>query len=540
VSSLTLQGVTDENLGQVQALLQSSEGQPYSDLNVATDQNNILNYYFNNGYPDARFEVSVKPSNTPNQMDLTFTIQEGERQYVRRVLVSGLKISDPDLVYSRINLRSGDPLSQSNMTESQRRLYDLGVFARVDAALQNPDGEEQNKYILYRVEEARRYSVSAGFGAQLGRIGKSAVNSFESPAGTAGFSPRVSLGVSRSNFLGVAHTISLQTRISNVQRRGVLTYLAPQFKGYEDLSLSFTGLFDDSRDIQTFSAKRYEGSAQLQQRLTKANTAQYRLAYRRVTTQLAQGFLPQLVPLLAQAVTLGVVSGTFIQDRRDDPSDAKRGVYNTIDLGFASSVLGSKTSFTRALIRTSSYHRITRDIVFARALSFGAIDRISRADVPLPERFFAGGALLHRGFAENQAGPRDSDPGPESRSTGFPIGGKGLLVNTFELRFPLLGDNISGVFFHDAGNVYSTLSDVSFRTSQRDLRDFNYMVHAAGFGVRYRTPIGPMRVDLAYCVNPPAFFGLRGPVEEILKPDAMRERQRLSRFQFHFSLGQAF
>jgi outer membrane protein assembly factor BamA len=175
-------------------------------------------------------------------------------------------------------------------------------------------------------------------------------------------------------------------------------------------------------------------------------------------------------------------------------------------------------------------------LVVARQLSFGVIGQISDGEVPLPERFFAGGAVSHRGFPDNQAGPRDL-------LTGFPIGGKALLINNTELRFPLLGDNVGGVFFHDAGNVYSDVGSISFRFSQRDVQDFNYMVQAVGFGVRYRTPIGPVRLDLAYSMNSPRFMGLKGTTEQLLDPNLTGVQfveQRISRFQFHFSLGHLF
>jgi outer membrane protein assembly factor BamA len=174
--------------------------------------------------------------------------------------------------------------------------------------------------------------------------------------------------------------------------------------------------------------------------------------------------------------------------------------------------------------------------VLARLASVGAEFRHTNADVPFPERFFAGGVSSHRGFPDNQAGPRDL-------LTGFPVGGKALLMHNTELRFPLLGDNIAGVFFHDAGNVYERFSDISFRFSQRDLKDFNYMVQAVGFGIRYRTPIGPVRLDLAWSINSPRFNGLQGSLEDLLDPTLANVRiqeQRISRLQFHFSLGQLF
>jgi outer membrane protein assembly complex protein YaeT len=546
VNKLDIVGASESNLNYILALLQSSEGQPFSDLNVAADQDTILSHYYNSGYPDARFEATSTPAPEPHRMNLRYVIHEGERQFVRDVLISGFRATDPELVRSRIhNLENGEPLSQASMTASQRRLYDLGIFARVDTAIQNVEGETDYKYVLYRLEEARRYSLTLGFGAEIARIGGGNDTNLSAPAGSAGFSPRISIGISRLNFLGQGHTVSLQTRASNVHRRALVSYLAPQFKGNENLSLTFTGLYDDARNINTFSAKRQEASAQLQQRFSKANSAQYRIAFRRVTVdENSVKIRPELIDLLSQPVKLGILGGTFIQDRRDEPSDARKGIYNTADLSFASNILGSRTSFLRLIARNGTYHRVGREMVFARQLNFGVIRRIA-SEVPLPERLFGGGATSHRGFGENQAGPRDP-------YTGFPTGGQALLTNIFELRFPLIGENIGGVLFHDAGNVFSSLSNISFRARQNTetavdpvsgqvyIPDLDYMVHAVGFGIRYRTPIGPVRVDLAWAFNPPRFYGFRGTREELLFGGGQRELQRLNHFQFHFSLGQIF
>ena len=155
----------------------------------------------------------------------------------------------------------------------------------------------------------------------------------------------------------------------------------------------------------------------------------------------------------------------------------------------------------------------------------------------IAERFFGGGNLSHRGFPENQAGPRDLD-------TGFPLGGSAEFFNSTELRFPLIGENINGVLFHDMGNVYSSIGQMSFRVTQNSLSDFNYMVHAIGFGVRYRTPIGPLRLDLAYSINPPRFNGFSGTFTDLVNCTATntctRAGQQISHFQFFFSIGQAF
>jgi outer membrane protein assembly factor BamA len=457
-----------------------------------------------------------------------------------------LNTTRPDLIYRNLHLNPGDPLSPTAITETQRRLYDLGVFSRVDTAIQNPDGESSRKYVLYEMEEARRYSFAAGLGAQLTRIG-GCTTCLDAPAGQTGFSPRVSLDFTRSNLWGLAHSISLRTRVSTLERRGLLTYTWPHFRNQDRLNVSFTGLYEDSNDIRTFSYKREEGSAQLSQRISKATTLFYRYTYRRVSIdQATLKITPFLIPLLSQPVRLGLISGGFIQDRRDDPVDPHKGIYNTLDVGLAEHFVGSQRNFLRFLARNATYHPIGKKLVLARSTEFGDIYAFRYsgdllAAIPLPERFFGGGGTSNRGFPENQAGPRDP-------VTGFPLGGTAVLFNQIELRFPLVGDNISGVLFHDAGNAYSSLGNVSFRVSQRNLQDFDYMVHAVGFGIRYRTPVGPIRVDLAYSINPPRFFGFKGTEQDLINagvnPCAGAASQcvvqSVSRFQYFFSIGQTF
>lgn len=535
VGKMTLDGVSDADRESVEGLLQSIPGQPFSELNVAIDRDNVLDWYYNQGYPDAQFQWGFTPSSEPNHMDLKYTVRAGGRKFVRDVLVSGLNATDPGLVSERVRLQPGDPLSRARMLETQRRLYDLGIFARVDMALQNPQGEEAQKYVLLDVEEARKYTVTAGFGAEIAKIG-GCQTCLENPAGKAGFSPRAYFGVTRRNFLGDGHIISLQSRVSTLQQRAVLTYQAPQFRSNPNLNLLFSALYDDSRDVNTFTARRREGSVQVGQKISKASTLLYRFSYRRVSVTNLQISSVELIPFYSQPARIGMLSTNYIQDRRDDPTDTHRGIFTTLDTGWAPRALGSATAFTRFMGHNATYHPIGLGsrFVFARAVTFGWEQRLSGAqDVPLPEKFFAGGAQSHRGFPENQAGPRD----PE---TGFPLGGKALLMNQMELRYPLLGENLRGVLFADSGNVYSGLNTLSLRFRQKGLQDFNYMVHAVGIGFRYRTPIGPVRLDFAYTINPPQFFGFKGTLAELQAGTGQKTVQQIGHFQFHFSLGQAF
>jgi outer membrane protein assembly factor BamA len=249
---------------------------------------------------------------------------------------------------------------------------------------------------------------------------------------------------------------------------------------------------------------------------------------------------PLLIPLLSQPDHTGMLTAGLIQDRRDDPINAHRGIYNTIDFGFSGHFLGSTRNFVRFLGRNSYYKSLRPHLILASNTIFGWIPLLTvpagiprDQALPLPERFFGGGGNSMRGFPDNQAGPRDP-------LTGFPIGGNALFFHSTELRFPLIGNNIDGVLFHDCGNIFSTLGKMSFRVTQKNLADFNYMVHAVGFGVRYRTPIGPIRVDLAYSINPPSYLGLQGSFQDLLFGTAPTVRQNVSHFQFFISIGQAF
>ena len=185
----------------------------------------------------------------------------------------------------------------------------------------------------------------------------------------------------------------------------------------------------------------------------------------------------------------------------------------------------SQRNFLRVLLRNATYHQITKRLVLARNTQFGDIYSFRYSGdpqdaVPLAERFFGGGGTSHRGFPENQAGPRDT-------ATGFPLGGTALLFNQTELRFPLIGDSIGGVLYHDMGNIYSSLDNLSFRVKQRDLADFDYM---------------------GYSINPPYFFGWKGTLDQLVGAGVnpcqnlpgLCSQQNVSHFQFFFSLGQTF
>jgi outer membrane protein insertion porin family len=532
VGKLDFEGVPDNDIPYLRSTLQSDSGEPFSAANIAADRDSILSYYYNNGYPDAAFDFTQSPGDSPTRVNLKYTLRLGKRVYVRSVLLRGLATTRPSLANNRISLKPGDPLSQQSIAASQQKLYDLGIFSRVKTAIQNPAGDEDRKYVLFQVDEASRYSFTVGFGAQLARIG-GGVTTLQDPAGSTGFAPRVSFGISRLNLLGLGQTVSLNSLVSTIEQRAVLTYLFPQFMGHPNLALTVSGLFDNAFDIRTFHQQRAEGAIQLAQRISRQYQLQYRFAIRHVTISELK-ISPELIPLLSQPVRVGIYSMSFIQDRRDDPINSHRGIYNTVDVGVALRQFASQTDFTRLLFRNTTYHPIGKDVVIARSLQFGYIQRLSGLpEIPLGERWFSGGSTSNRAFPDNQAGPRDLE-------TGFPLGGNALLFHSTEVRFPLIGDNLGGVVFHDIGNVYDKIQDISFRFRQRNLQDFDYAVQSFGFGIRYHTPIGPVRADFSFSPDAPRFFGFAGTYQQLISNQGVLMTQKINLFQFHFSLGQTF
>jgi outer membrane protein insertion porin family len=569
VAEVDIKGANRLDLTPIRTKLVSAVGQPFADLNIASDRSLILDYYYSNGFPSATFRYSTSPGEQPQTEKIEYQIVEGPRQFVRKVIVSGLYRTKARLVEKRIDIHEGEPISMTKVNDIARQLTDLGIFANVSTGLQDANGSNRYKYVLYDVDEAARYTFNVGLGLEVGQFGRT-TNNLSAAGGIKGFAPIVSFDVSRLNFLGRGETLSLQTRYSSIEQRESLNYVIPRFLGSANRTLTTSLLYNTTQDVQTFSSRRAEAAVQVSQRFNRASTLLARFAYRRVSTGNIQ--IPSLlIPALLQPVRIGILSASYIQDHRDNSADAHRGFWNTVDAGVTGPFFGSQRSFVRVLARNATYTPIAGKFTFARQTQLGMIKPFNVPAgsfdfeaIPLPERFFGGGGVSMRGFGDNQAGPRDIGtanqlPGPiSSTPTGFPIGGNALLFNTLEFRFPLLGPNISGVFFHDMGNIYTNFSKLSFNYKQKSDQDLNYAVQAAGFGIRYKTPLGPVRVDLAYTFNPARYqgFSRNETITDLLpctpeviairpgqpgyNPNCQSSGQQLGHFQFFFSIGQAF
>ncbi|HEY0784864.1 MAG TPA: POTRA domain-containing protein [Acidobacteriaceae bacterium] len=579
----TLVGNNDVPTGTLTPLLSTQVGQPYNSNNLTNDRAQVLTYYLGHGYDQASVTLKqLADPKDPNLIDVTMNISEGEQIFVKDVVVSGLHYTRPRTVAPHILVHPGDVLDQSALIDTQRQLYDLTLFNGVNTAVQNPNGDELRKDVLLQFREAKRWDVNYGFGFQV-QTGTPSCNIYQriqlgqtptcanSANGQFGASGLVEVDVSRINLRGSDNSLTLKTAYGSLEKRAVLTYADPRFLGRTSLTFQLSGGYTDARDVSTYAASRLEGTARLSQRLNRPTTLIYQMAFRRVkvdpnTLQID----PSEIPIAAASATVGGPGITWIRDtRRPSALDGQGGTYNTVQEFFSDSHFGAASNFNRFDGTNSTYYSFgnVHHYIFARSTRIAwerSYGTTSEQLIPIPERIYGGGAQSHRGFGINAAGPRDSE-------TGFPIGGAAAFINNFELRLPpptlpYVGDSVSFVLFHDMGNVFVKGSDIwpSFlrfrqpdragcrdtsRTDQQQpnseknsiglngLCSYNYFSHAIGIGARYRTPIGPIRVDTSYNLNPPLY-----PQPEYYNNQGVTipRYSQAPHINFFFSIGQAF
>lgn len=556
VESLDIEGNHFLSTDSLFAVVGSSPGQPYSAAGVASDRNNILALYYNGGFPEAHLDEKILPGAKPDEVKVTYEITEGERIDVAQVLLTGYQFTRPGVIARNVTIKPEGPLREGDVVETQRRLYNLGIFTRVQIAPQNPTGTDPEKTMVVDVQEGGRYTFGYGFGFEVLNIatncpanppppkpGQQVCN----PNGTQlAASPRGIIELARANMFGKAQTLSFKARASTLQYRALVSYSADDFLGNRKLSAALTGFADKTQDVQTFTSIRYEGQFQISQKLSPSSSILYRYFFRRVVASQLRVAQDE-IPLYNQPTLVAGLGITYARDRRDNPSDPKRGNFNTLDVSLASKTLGSSADFVRTFFQNSSYYSFGRNFVFARAFRFGMENPLGNTIegtptvcnpnaplnpdiVPLPERFFAGGGQSLRGFSLNQAGPRDP-------CSGFPIGGLTLLVFNQELHFPMklpfVGNRLGGTVFYDGGNVYRDISHISLAWKSNSTSDLNYFSHTIGFGLRYPTPIGPVRVDLGYQLNPALY-------QVVPSGTTTPEFFRVSHFGFSFNIGPVF
>lgn len=492
-------------------------GKPYSAELLDKDRDQIIATYLKRGYLTATFKAKATPlKGNPHRVEVTYAIDEGPQVRTATVTTLGDYHTRPEVIAKQVKIPVGQPLDESKLLETESRLYTMRVFdwAAVDPL--KPVTTESDNEVLIKLHEAKRNSITYGVGFEVLNRGGSI------PSGTIAlpnlppvglpsnfktsqqtfWGPRGSLEYTRMNFLGRAETVSIGGLAARLDQKASASWTDPAFlNSVWGANISLAG--ERSSENPIFTEKLVEGGFQVHRNLDAKKTQTLFLRYSFRRTDINDLLIPDLVAPNDRNVRLSSITASYIRDTRDSPLDAHRGIYESFDIGISPSVLGSNTDFGRFMGQAAYYQKVGgNNIVWANSLRLGLEMAYNGAHIPLSELFFSGGGSTLRGFPLDGAGPQRNVAvcgNPSDTSTcaqiRVPVGGAQLVILNSELRFPipvtlpLIGNKLGGAAFYDGGNVYSSVGFQNF---------FSNFSNTVGFGLRYATPVGPVRIDLGH------------------------------------------
>ncbi len=541
VGSVTVTGNQAIPADRLTPVLKLSPGGPYYGPAVARDRDALLVTYLNEGYASADVTVPpVVPAATADgaRADVVFKIVEGPQTIVEHIFITGNLRTKEAVIKRELQLKSGAPLGLEELTESRRRLSALGLFRRIQISTIS-HGDPSLRDIVITVEEAPQTTVGAGGGLELDRR-RRLTGTDTTATDVYELAPRGFFEIGRRNLGGRDRSANLYTRLGLrpnsdstnrnpfgfLEYRIVGTYREPRaLKSYGDL-VATAAVEQGVRTGFNFSRKGF--NAELAHRLTPAvrGTARYSLTSTRIfdfdekllTTD------PLTVDRVFPRVRLSSFYGSLARDTRDDVLEPQQGTLVSGDATVAGRGIGSEVGFAKSFVQGFVYKNLGKPhLVLAGGARLGVAKAFLRVvdsidangnpvrdevrDLPASERFFVGGDTTIRGFSLDSVGvPATITP------KGFPKGGDAEIVLNLELRAPLYG-KVGVVLFADGGNVFARAADLNLSQLRGSL----------GFGARYRSPIGPVRIDIGFKLD-------RRMIGTNLEAP----------YALHFSIGQAF
>jgi outer membrane protein insertion porin family len=471
IRSLNISGNTAIAFKDLKSKIQISPGSPYSPSIVEKARQQLLSAYSDLGYLQAQVSVSVGNADEAKSYPVEFKISEGIQSFVDQLQVLGNEHTRNSIINNRIKLKESEPLSLNKLLQTQQGLYGLGIFDQVRVTPQNPDNTAPYQDVVIRLQESKRFTMSYGVGYQQ----------TEKLRGTVEFTDL--------NVLGLARRADLSFRGSSIVQEAIFNLKQPQFRSIPvDSYFTFSVL--RQQDV-SFDSLRFGLSYQFSHPYGKNTWSMLRYNYKNVR------ILESQVPISDlgredEPVNLSTFSTAFIRDTRDDYLDPIKGFFSSTDFGITTKLLGD-SDYISFFTQNSYYRPLMKSLLLAGSLRIGAAHPYGGdKELPISERFFAGGSSGLRGFETDYAGPLD----PVSNK---PIGGNALVAASLEMRIPVYrAFSLAG--FYDSGNVFQNISDVR-------LSGFS---HAVGIGVRIRTPFGPLRADYGYNLNLSADLRQRG------------------------------
>ena len=518
VEDVQVSGDQDIAFGQLTAPkgFQLRAGAPFSPRKLAEDRNRISANYLNRGYLNAEVKTAVtKNPDDPYRVTVAYAITENQLVRIGEVAYLGQKQTRLSLLKKTANLPPETPMRRDQMLAAESRLYDLNIFDWSSVGPRKPITDQTDEMALVKVHEAKRNEITYGFGFEVAHRGgniPTGTVALPGGGGTVGLggkqiapsqstfaSPRGSVEFNRRNMRGLGETASASILLSRLDQRALTTYSQPHFIGSQWQSLSSFSVERNSEN-PLFTAGLGDLSFQVERLISLKFNTRLQLRYDFNKTTLSHLLVPDLVLQQDRHVRLSTWSATLIHDTRDKPLDAHRGSFSTINFGITPTAFGSSANFAK-LFGQYAYYQPLHSLVFANSIRLGFATPFSGSFVPTSQLFFSGGGTSLRGFPIDEAGPQRLVPfcnvlKGESGCVNVtvPVGGRELFILNSEARFPLgITKALGGVVFYDGGNVFSAINVHNF---------VNNYSNTVGVGLRYATPIGPVRFDIGRNLNP--------------------------------------
>ena len=496
--------------------LELRSGVPYSPRKLAEDRNRISATYLNRGYLNAEVKVTLQHSQAdPHRVNVAFAITENQSVRTNEVVYLGQKHTRLPLIARTVKIQPETPMRRVQLLEAESRLYDLNIFDWSSVGPSKPITDQTDEAALVKVHEANRNQIAYGVGFEVSHRGGNVPTgtvALPGGGGTIGLngqqiapsqstfaSPRGLIEYTRRNLRGLGETASGSILLSRLDQKVLTTFGQPHFIGSDWSSLTSFSVERNSEN-PLFTAGLGDLSFQVERLISKKTNTRLQLRYDFNKTDLSHLIVPELVLNQDRHVHLSTVSGTLIRDSRDKPLDAHRGMFATVNLGITPTAFGSSANFAK-LFAQYAYYKPIHSVVFANSIRLGFASPFGGSFVPTSQLFFSGGGTSLRGFPIDEAGPQRLVPfcnvlqGQSGCvNVTVPVGGKQLFILNSEARFPLgIMKALGGVVFYDGGNVYSAINLHNFAD--------NYS-NTIGIGLRYATPIGPIRIDFGRNLSP--------------------------------------
>jgi outer membrane protein assembly factor BamA len=495
--------------------LELHSGAPFSPRKLAEDRNRISAAYLNRGYLNAEVRAAVKrDAQDAHRIEVTYNVAEHQMVRAGDVIYLGQKRTRLALIQKTAKLPTEAPIKRGDLLQAESRLYDLNVFDWSSVGPRKPITDQSEESILVKNHEAKRNEITYGFGFEVSHRGGNVPSGTVAvpggpvvglgsnkiaPSQSTFASPLGSIEFTRRNMRGLAETVRASLVLSRLDQRALTSYAQPHFIGSQWGSLSTLSL-ERTTANPLFAASLGDLSFQVERLLSRKNNTRLQLRYDFNKTVLSHLLVPQLVLPQDLNVHLSTFSGTLLRDTRDKPLDAHRGSFSSLNLGITPTALGSSANFAK-LTGQFAYYKQVHSVVFANSIRLGLAKSFASSFVPTSQLYFSGGGSSLRGFPIDEAGPQRIVPfcNVLSHQTGcvnvtVPVGGRQLFILNSEVRFPLrINKALGGVIFYDGGNVYSAINLNNF---------VNNYSNTVGIGLRYSTPIGPVRIDLGRNLNP--------------------------------------